>query len=148
MWDSTYTGGGACVPCAAGCAKCTATKLYECYTAGTPSQSCPTGFETKVVNNTNTGCIPCPAFCKTCASGVCSVCRDDYILSSDGKCLAKCKSPCQTCNAGAPTQCTSCIGQHVLSGNTCNPDLSCNNAVTCTSCPIGYNLMSGLCVKC
>jgi hypothetical protein len=59
-----------------------------------------------------------------------------------------CSLPCATCTPNNPTVCTSCIAgySYQSSSNICNPITSCQGA--CSVCPIGYNLIEGLCEQC
>jgi len=128
-----------CVKCVAGCSVCNPERVYECV-------SCATGFETVTTNNTVT-CTKCPNNCNTCSSGTCQECRTGFRLSNN-TCVAQCRLPCQDCSDVDPTNCTSCVGGYTFNNQTCVPDLTCNSNKTCTSCPLGYNLVLGVCYQC
>lgn len=68
----------------------------------------------------------------------------------DGICATKCMTPCSSCSSTDNSLCTSCIGGYTFSNQTneCNPDLTCNDKKTCSSCPLGYSLSGGVCGKC
>jgi proprotein convertase subtilisin/kexin type 5 len=46
--------------------------------------------------------------------------------------------------------CNKCFGGYTLNtaSNTCDPSLTCNTGSTCTVCPRGYTLASGVCTAC
>ena len=75
----SYLLGNECLPCAAGCTKCTDSSTC---------QKCINGYYL----NANDGCSPCLPFCKSCQNGTtCSQCKSGYAFDSE-------KGECTNCN--------------------------------------------------
>lgn len=137
---------GACVPCPAGCAQCSATRLGAC-------TSCLPAY---YYSSTNQTCVLCSqANCITCTAMACLACAPNYFVSPSLGCQRKCVSPCATCSETSSSDCLSCVAGFTFNSSSlqnCQPNLTCNNNGSCSMCPFGYSMLVSsnyaTCVKC
>jgi hypothetical protein len=120
------------------CSGCNPANITEC-------TSCAQGLELS-----NGKCVQCPDKCAECGNGLCASCIPGYQPNSFGVCVLTCKLPCATCADNQPLTCLSCYSGSILSGSTCQIDLSCNINSTCTDCGQGLNyiLVGSTCMSC
>lgn len=132
---------GSCIQCPLDCNGCDANNVTNCL-------ACRNGFELVTINGKKQ-CQKCPAFCEKCANGICQQPRAGYSLDTQKNlCYEECRSPCNTCSPANSSLCTSCIPGYKLNGSVCSGDLSCNDNLTCLSCPAGNMLIARKCYPC
>lgn len=122
-----------CLKCSKGCTSCSPHNLQSC-------SSCGIGFF--MLNNS---CIACSIGCISClSSNFCNQCLSSYILLS-GSCIARLPFPCLSQNISG---CLSCAASYFLSNFSCIPNLACNSARSCQTCPLSRFLYQNLCLGC
>ncbi|KAK6475234.1 proprotein convertase subtilisin/kexin type 5-like isoform X1 [Huso huso] len=184
-----------CVGCHPTCWECNGHELFECTKCGVDEDGqehffhrgrcrlhCPRGFYPEQDRFT---CEPCMVNCELCADAkVCTKCTGNYKLQSGvcqtteckegqvedpetGECI-DCETGCETCSAGDPELCKSCMEGYFLYRHQCRrgcpqktygdegrkmcfscptPCIDCRSDSLCLSCQAGHYLSDGSCVK-
>lgn len=127
---------GQCVLCPVGCSLCSSATISNCL-------ACSPGNYLDLV--TGTTCIACSANCQSCNPNGCTVCVNNYTLTSTFTCVPKCWYPCATCSSTSPSTCTSCVAGYTFSATAtasgnCVSTTSCNAQNNCVVCPFGWSL--------
>ncbi|EFO64966.1 High cysteine membrane TMK-like protein [Giardia lamblia P15] len=145
--DGFWTSGSECIPCAAGCLRCT---------SATACSMCSQGYySTQSAVSAPSDCRPCDdatshngfagvAHCAVCtadrarAAVTCHACAEGYGLSG-GSCSPCAVAGCARCDGGV---CTSCKRGWYLAGDRClacpSPCATCSSATSCLACADGY----------
>lgn len=132
------TGTSNCTKCFQGCVTCSASDPNSCTSCGN-----------RRYLTTSSTCESCPTGCKTCTSAtLCQSCLKGYFYSSTNNSCTTLPAFCVSISTAGV--CDKCFAGYALNTgtNTCVADTSCNATSSCTICPQGYTLASGVCSVC
>lgn len=142
---------GACLTCPAGYLLSGGLCLAKiaCTTSNTQGActSCPAGYQ--IYQNLCILIITLNPYCLTFQGTICTVCKPNYYLGSNGICIAL-SSACKTYNMQTG-YCNSCPVGYILYNNQCfnlvfsNPYCQVFTGTSCTTCYNRYWLNNGIC---
>ncbi|KDQ18608.1 hypothetical protein BOTBODRAFT_28987 [Botryobasidium botryosum FD-172 SS1] len=166
---------GGCAACSPLCKTCTGGDSTNCIICGAgrfnlngtcvavDGSGVCAGAKGMVANNVKNECDACPAGCTSCqipnfsiASTIsqvqCTACLPGSVLTTDGKCVAKCpagtfvNAATNTCTACDPS-CATCAGDKSFC-LTCTGTQLASNGTCANTCPTNTFSSSGACLAC